>query len=367
MLQITMPREAWLKPLQIISGALDKKPLQPILSHVLLKGSGSVLTFIATDAEIELQSAITTEENNLDGLFITVPGKKLLDICRSLPENQLITLTENDSKIMVTSGKSRFSLAALPAETFPIAAIDPTEISFTCPQATLTSLIKKTAFAIPQQEVRRYLNGLLLELDRGVLRTLATDGHRLATSIATFAVASEDFAQVIIPKKTILELARLLEADGDATLTFGNRTLTVKTNNFSLATQLINGKFPNYHKIIPELGKFYVTLPVEPLKKALIRVGILSSELFRSVCFNFKPQQLILNANTELEEAVEELALTYDGPEVSLLFNFNYFLDILNAITTEQLDLYFNEIESGITIKESGSEASTFILMPIRK
>ena len=367
MAKITMSREAWLKPLVTISGALDKKPLQPILNHVLLKGAGNTLTFVATDTEIELQSIATVENSNFDGLLLTVPGKKLLDICRSLPENQPITLTESGNKVTITCGKSRFSLATLPADTFPIAVSDPTEISFTCPQETLTALIKKTSFAIPQQEVRRYLNGLLLELDHGVLRALATDSHRLATSIASFAIASEDFAQVIVPKKTISELARLLEAEGDATLTFGNRTLTVKTDSFSLVTQLINGKFPNYHKIIPELGKLHATLPTEALKQALVRVSILSSELFRSVCFNFKPQQLVLSANTELEEAVEELAITYAGPEISLVFNFGYFLDILNATVAEQIDLYFNEIESGITIKEAGSEASTFILMPIRK
>ncbi len=369
MVKIAMKQAEWLAPLQPVASVIEKRQTRPILSHVLLQVKNDTLTLIGTDTDVELHSIVKLPDNSCDGLNITVPGKKFLDICKSLPEDNIIELVENSGKVHLSCGRSRFIMPSFSGKEFPLASSQKVVMSFSIDQKSLAELIKKTSFAIPQQDIRQYLNGLLFEVKDGAVRTLATDGHRLAVDRIKLAKADSSFAQVIIPRKAIIELSKLLNTEGHVSLGFNDNVVQISGDNFLLISKLINGKFPNYNKIIPKKGDFNIEINCSYLKQALMRVGILSNELFRSVHFGLRQNTLTLDANNpEQEEAFEELSVEYEGEELNIVFNVGYFVDILNAIDSENVKISFKNNDSGVVIEESGSSSDClYVLMPIRQ
>jgi len=371
MMQLSITRELLLQPLQMVIGAVERKQTMPILAYVLLNAHKTQLTFIGTDLEVELHGIVNIEQPPELHQPITIPGKKILDICRSLPDNSLIKLTEDNGRLTLVCGKSRFTMASLPAQEFPSLPKNPEVMNLEISQKELRTLIEKTSFAIPQQDVRQYLNGLLFEIRDGVIQTLATDGHRLAVHKINANPIDNSFAQVIIPRKAVFELLRLLEnSEAAANISFNNNFVQVKSENFILVSKLISGKFPNYNKIIPKRGTQKIELDRNELKQTLTRVSILSNELFRSVSFKLSSGTLTLAANnTEQEEAIEELLVDYKGEDLNIIFNINYFIDILNIIETEKVAIFLKDGESGIIIEEVDDHPTNclFVLMPIRQ
>ena len=370
-MKLIIKRESLLKPMQLVAGVVERRQTMPILAHILLLIKDKSLTFVGTDLEVELCGVAHMEQAIEKPVEITLPGKKFLDICRTLPENSLLELVEDKGRITISSGKSRFVFASLPARDFPRSPVQEKMLEFSITQGALRKLIEKTSFAIPQQDVRQYLNGLLVEVKDGLIQSLATDGHRLAMSSVTSSIVDNSFAQVIIPRKGILELLRLLEASSDeeVVVSFNNNFVRVKGNDFVLTSKLISGKFPNYNKIIPKRGDKRAEINCDELKQALTRVGILSNELFRSARFQLHSNKLTLTTNNpDHEEAAEELAVDYQGDDLNAIFNIGYFVDILNAVETEKISISFKDSEKGVLIEEVGGGANClYVLMPIRQ
>jgi DNA polymerase-3 subunit beta len=367
---ITIKREALLKPMQLVAGVVERRQTLPILSHILVTLQDKDLTFLGTDLEVELCGLAHMEQAIEKPIEITLPGKKFLDICRALPENSLLELTEYNGRITISSGKSRFVLTSLPTRDFPRTPLQAKALEFEITQGALRKLIEKTSFAIPQQDVRQYLNGLLIEVKNGSIQALATDGHRLAMNSISSSVVDNSFAQVIIPRKGVVELLRLLEtSDEKVTVSFNNNFVRVKGKDFILTSKLINGKFPNYKKIIPKKGDKLVEINCNELKQALTRVGILSNELFRSARFQLHSNTLMLATNNpDQEEANEELLIDYQGENLNAIFNIGYFVDILNIVETEKITVSFKDSESGVVIEEiNGRTNCLYVLMPIRQ
>lgn len=370
MLKISIKREDLLKPLQLVTGVVERRQTKPILSHLLLTAENKLLTFIGTDMEVELHGLLRLEHAVKNPVQITLPGKKFLDICRSLPEESIIELTEDNGRITIAGGRSRFVMTSLPAKEFPRSPEQKPVMQFEIKQDNLRKLIEKTSFAIPQQDVRQYLNGLLFEIKDGSLQTLATDGHRLAVHSIPAPIVDSSFAQVIIPRKGVFELLRLLEnSNEEITISFNSNLIQIKGENFVLISKLISGKFPNYNKIIPKKGEKNVEINCNELKTALARVSILSNELFRSVHFKLRPGLLVLTTNNpDQEEAFEELPVDYKGENLDIIFNIGYFIDILNATRTEKINIFFTKGDAGVVVEDSdGKPNCLYVLMPIRQ
>ena len=370
MMKFSIKREALLKPLQLVTGVVERRQTKPILSHLLLAAEGKLLTLIGTDTEVELHGLVHIDNPVKSGTQITLPGKKFLDICRSLPENSTIELAEEKGRVTVSCGRSRFTMASLPPQDFPRAPEQNTVMNFEIKQSELRQLIEKTSFAIPQQDVRQYLNGLLFEVKDGAIQTLATDGHRLAVHSIPAPVVDSSFAQVIIPRKGVFELLRLLEdSDETVAVSFNDNLVHIKGGNFVLISKLISGKFPNYNKIIPKRGDKKVAINCNELKQSLTRVGILSNELFRSVHFKLNKNNLVLTTNNpDQEEAVEELSIDYKEENLDIIFNIGYFVDILNTVETENINIFLKKGDNGVVIEEDNSKPNClYVLMPIRQ
>lgn len=368
MFKLTIQREALLQPLQLVAGVSERRQIKPILSHVLLIIHDKTLTLLGADDEVELCGLVPLE-NTVTSTAITLPGKKFLDICRTLPENSVLTLTTDNNRVVISSGRSRFVLSSLSAQEFPRSSMQEKVVEFAITQRNLRQLIEKTSFSIPQQDVRQYLNGLLFEIKDGLIQALATDGHRLAMKSIVSPVADNSFAQVIIPRKGIAELLRLLEhSDKEVLVSFNDNFVRVQNQKFALTSKLISGKFPNYNRIIPKKGQKKVEINCDELKHALIRVGILSNEYIRSARFQLRSNALILiTHNPEQEEATEELVIDYQAEDLDTVFNIGYFIDILNSIDTPNISIAFSDDNNSAVIEEVGENRdSLYVLMPIR-
>ena len=371
MIELTLQREKLLEPLQMVVNIVEKRQTNPVLSHVLMRGQNGLLTFIGSDTEMEIHSMVELGHSSYNGIEFTMPGKKFLDICRSVAENSTIRITINDGKATVLCGHSRFVMPSFPPKEFPLASMQNREVEVTVPSTDLAKLINKTSFAIPQQDVRKYLNGLLFEVKDSKLMALATDGHRLAVHKVSCDTTKNSFAQVIIPKKAIFVLNKILSSTPqNITLGFNENFINIIGDNCVLISKLISGKFPNYSRIIPSKGSLELAINCAYIKQALIRVNILSSELFRSVQFTIGKGVLILDANNpEQEEAVEEIMVDYQKPEISMTFNIGYFLDILSTIDDDnKVKIFFNDRGNSVIVEEADSDPDCFfVLMPIRQ
>jgi len=365
-MKFQIEKETLLNPLQQIIGAVEKRQTMPALSNVLIRTSDNSLTLTATDLEIELvsQVALIVDEPG----EITVPARKLLDICKSLPNEAMINFSVNDQKALVKSGRSRFSLATLPATDFPALDSINSVHEFEIPQKTLNDIIDKTAFAMAQQDVRYYLNGLMLEISSNYLRAVATDGHRLAYCEKETTADIADIKQVILPRKGVLELVRLLnDTDETAKVTLGSNHLQVEFDQLKLTSKLIDGRFPDYNRVIPTDGDNMITADREQLRQALIRASILSNEKYRGIRLILETNLIKLQAqNPDQEEADVELEIDYKGDEIEIGFNVNYMLDVLNVTQSSMVQAALRDSNSSFLITYPDQQDCKYVIMPMR-
>lgn len=366
MLLIKTQRDNLLSPLQSVSGIVEKRHTLPILSNVLLEKKGDTLTLLATDIEIQ----ITTQgqaEGGEDGA-VTVAARKLQDILRALPGSGEITLQLEGSRLQVRAGKSRFNLQTLPADDFPRMAInegDAKKLSLS--QKQFKQLLAQSQFAMAAQDVRYYLNGLLLLVDGNELRAVATDGHRLAYAAMPIE-QSLPRQELILPRKTVLELSRLLaDSDDPVHITLGTNQARFSFGHIDLVTKLIDGKFPDYERVIPATLKHSLPLDRLPLLQSLQRAAILTNEKFRGVRLLLADNSMKINAaNSEQEEAQEEIEVAYDGDALDIGFNVSYLLDVLTNTNAEQVVWHFNDANSSALITIAGNDHFKYVVMPMR-
>ncbi len=374
-MRLSLLREQLLKPLQLVIGAIDHKQAMPILSNVLLDVNNKKLSVTGTDLEIELigQSILTHTET--PNARLTLPARKLMDICKALPENAAIELYQNENRVTLISNRSRFSMSTLPADEFPSTESHEANRVFTLSQQELATLLHRTAFAMAQQDVRYYLNGMLLEIADNVLRVVATDGHRLAMNQTNIELSEETRTsanvrlQVIIPFKAVMELMRLLkDAEKILTVHVGHHHIRIFCDDFIFTTKLVEGRFPDYQRVIPKMGDKMILIDRDTLKQALLRTAILCSDKKRGVRFELNAGTLKLLANNpEHDAAEEELDVKYSGVNLDIGFNITYLLDVLNVVKAGPVRLTLIDNNSSMRIDEPGNENhSTFVVMPMR-
>jgi len=364
-MKFSATREAILKPLQTVVGVVERRQTMPILSNVLLAVEKSRLRVTATDLEVEMVAEAAVE-GAADG-DVTVPGRKLHEICRALPDGTTVDVALNGERLTVKAGRSRFTLSTLRAADFPVVEEIAAKQTLRLTRSDLRSLIQKTHFSMAQQDVRYYLNGLLLETERKKLRAVATDGHRLALSEVDLEAAAVRDEQVIVPRKGVLELNRLLEGDGDVAVALGSNHVRVQIDDVRLTSKLIDGRFPEYARVIPNQPRNIISADRSLLREALQRTAILSNEKYRGVRLELSGNTVVLQANNpEQEEAVETLEVEYAGDAMEIGFNVNYLLDALAAVTTEQVELGVTDANSSCLIREPGVERTKFVVMPMR-
>jgi DNA polymerase-3 subunit beta len=365
-MKFTVQREAILKPLQLISGVVERRQTLPILANVLLKASADRLTMTATDLEVEL--VLSTALDGMEAGSTTLPARKFVDICRALPEGAALSIQVEKTRAIIRSGKSRFVLATLPAEEFPsVDEIRPT-LSFSIERGKLKQLIERTQFAMAHQDVRYYLNGLLLEMGGNQLRAVATDGHRLAYCQGTSSIKNDEIQSVIVPRKAIMELLKLLNEEGDAVeITMGANHLRLTSGDIRFTTKLIDGRFPDYQRVIPQNTDKVVIADREALRQAVLRTSILTNEKYRSIRLHFEPGVLKVTAhNPEQEEAEEELNIDYQGDDLEIGFNAIYVLDALQAVAGDTAEIHLTDANSCCLIRGTGSDDCKYVVMPMR-
>ncbi|TCW32907.1 DNA polymerase III subunit beta [Gulbenkiania mobilis] len=367
MLILQAERDALLKPLLAVTGIVERRHTLPILSNVLVEKKGGEVSFLATDLEIQINTA-SPEALAGENFRLTTSAKKLQDILRAIPDKTMVTLEQQDGRLTLKAGKSRFNLQTLPADDFPhLTANQAAEASFSLPQRELRQLIAKVQYAMAVQDIRYYLNGLLLQTDGQAIRLVATDGHRLAFAAAEVETALPK-SEVILPRKTVLELYKLLQ-DSDEPITIDLLGSQVR---FSLGatviiSKVVDGKFPDYNRVIPLDNEKIFLIERAPFLQALQRAAILANEKFRGVRLVLKPGSLsILCTNSEQEEAEEELEIAYDGGTLEIGFNINYLLDVLTNLPLDTLQLAFGDATRSALVTIPDNPNFKYIVMPMR-
>lgn len=368
-MKLNLMRETLLKSLQQVIGVVERKQTLPILSNVLLSTENNQLSITGTDLEIELIGQTKFDSESVEVARLTLPGRKLMDICRALPEKASIELHQDKEKIVLCSGQSRFMLSTLPVNDFPTIEKMVYHLKLMLPQYKLHRLLQRTYFSMAHQDVRYYLNGLLLEAYPTKLRAVTTDGHRLSTNTLEIETAVEHKLQVIIPRKGVFELLRLLTENEDSiTLMIGNNHVCVSATDFTFTSKLIEGRFPDYERVIPKNHDKQITINRDLLKKALSRTAILCNEKFKGIHFELSRGLLrILSNNPEQESAEEKIEIDYTKEKLDIGFNVDYLLDILNVVEHGNIILHFSDSNSSVLVTEAENQVgSAFVVMPIR-
>ena len=367
-MKFSIQREALLKPLQTIVGVVERRQTLPVLSNILVIVSNDGLSMTATDLEVEMIAKVPLD--NAQSGDITIPARKIVDICRALPEGAMVNISLDTEKARVTvqSGRSRFNLTTLPITDFPSVDEIASQFEFSLPQKVLKYLIEKTSFAMAQQDVRYYLNGLLLEISPGVVRTVATDGHRLAMCTHDCDVKPSDTLQIIMPRKGVTELVKLLEdTDEPALIQVSANHIKIQLNNFVFTSKLIDGRFPDYERVIPKNSDKHVVADKEILRQALVRTSILSNEKYRGIRIRLSNALLQAQANNpEMEEAEEDIEIDYSGEELEIGFNVTYLLDALGAVAEDTVSLDLGDSNSSCVVRRKGDYTCTYVIMPMR-
>lgn len=363
---IKASRDAILKPLQTVAGIVEKRHTLPILANVLIRKEGETVSFTGTDIEMQVQTRAAIGSGS-GGADITVSARKLIDILRALPESE-VTVTLNGTRLSVSAGKSRFALQTLPAADFPTLAIG-TEVAseMTLPQKQFKHLLQMVHFAMAQQDIRFYLNGLLLVMGEHGIRSVATDGHRLAFCSQAGSAASAA-ADVIMPKKTVTELLRLLgDNDEPVVVQVVSHQIRISFGEVEFVTKLVEGKFPDYQRVIPTGYTKVVSINREQFAAALSRASILTNEKFKGVRLSLTPSLLkIQSSNAEQEEAMEELDIEYDDVALDIGFNVSYLLDVLANLKVEVIKVEFGDSNSSALISLPEDESFKYVIMPMR-
>ncbi len=372
MLLLTTTRDALLAPLQSVAGIVEKRHTLPILSNVLIEKHGDQLTMLATDIEIQIR---TTTGGHIGGedVAITVGARKLQDILRALPDSADVSLALDDKRLTVKAGRSRFQLQTLPAADYPqLSPPDSDAARLTIGQRAFKRQLAQVSYAMAQQDIRYYLNGLLLIADGGELRMVATDGHRLAYAAAAleapFDAQAGTRTEAILPRKTVLELARqLADSDDPLEILLAGNQAVFRFGSIELVTKLIDGKFPDYERVIPQAHPNLVSFARQPLLAALQRAAILTTDKFRGVRMVLEDGVLkIVSTNAEQEEAHDELEIDYHGDKLDIGFNVTYLLDVLNNLSSDTIDWHFNDGNSSVLITLPGNDQFKYVVMPMR-
>lgn len=367
MILVKAKRDELLGPLSAVSGIIERRHTLPILSNVLIECASGAVSFLATDIEIQVAARSSLEP--ADGAYsVTVGARKLVDILRALPEGLEVTLQQQDKRLQLRAGKSRFVLQTLPAEDFPRLAKPAGEVArFRLSQRELRRLLGLVQYAMAQQDIRYYLNGLLLVVEGETLRLVATDGHRLA--YVSMPLAAElPRQEVIVPRKTVLELAKLLaDSDEEVRVELSATQASFAFGMVVLVSKLIDGKFPDFTRVIPAGQKNRLAIGREPLRQALQRAAILSNEKFRGVRWVLANDSLrIVSSNTEQEEAEESLDVEYAGEPLDIGFNVNYLLDVLNNVSGDQIECSFGDSASSALLCFPSEADFKYVVMPMR-
>lgn len=365
-MKFIVEREHLLKPLQQVSSPLGGRPTLPILGNLLLQVTEDRLLLTGTDLEMEMVARVALTQPHEPGAT-TVPARKFFDICRGLPEGAEITVILESDRMLIRSGRSRFSLSTLPATDFPNLDDWQSEVEFTVAQATLKRLIESTQFSMAHQDVRYYLNGMLFETEGEELRTVATDGHRLAVCSMPIGQALPSHS-VIVPRKGVMELVRMLDGgENPLTLQIGSNNIRASVGDYIFTSKLVDGRFPDYRRVLPKNPDKTLEAGCDVLKQAFARAAILSNEKFRGVRLYLSTDQLKITANNpEQEEAEEILDVTYQGTDMEIGFNVSYVLDVLNALKSEDVRLLLTDGVSSVQIEDSASPAAAYVVMPMR-
>ena len=367
MLLFTAPRDALLAPLQSVSGIVEKRHTLPILSNVLIEKKGEALTLLATDIEIQIRNR-TTAALGAEDVAITVGARKLQDILRALPDSAEVQLTLDDKRITLKAGKSRFQLQTLPAADYPrLAPPEGEGVHFSTTQKAFKKQLALVQYAMAQQDIRYYLNGLLLVVAGGTLRMVATDGHRLAYA-ASAIEGDYPRTDVILPRKTVVELARqLADADDPVEVTLVGNQIVFRFGHIELISKLIDGKFPDYERVIPQHHPKLVKASRLALLQSLQRAAILTNEKFRGVRLILSEGSLkLVSTNAEQEEAQEELEVDYSGDALDIGFNVTYLLDVLNNLSANEIEIRFNDGNASALFGLADDPDFKYVVMPMR-
>jgi DNA polymerase-3 subunit beta len=371
-MKFTISREMLLKPLQLVLGVVERRQTLPVLSNVLMVLDHGKLSLTGTDLEVEIIGHVVLDDDGDDG-EITVPARKLMDICRALPDGAVIHFSEKNGRVVIKSGRSRYTLSTLPASDFPNVDEDTGNLEFILEQKELKYLIDSTAFAMAQQDVRYYLNGMLWEADNQQIRVVATDGHRLAMSTRPLPITVTEKIAAIVPRKGVLELSRLLAEEGSVVIVVGNNHIRVSGDDFRFTSKLVDGSYPDYERVLPRGGNKEVIGGRAELRQAFTRAAILSNEKYRGVRITLTDGLLKIVANNpEQEEAEEEVAVNYSGESLDIGFNVSYLLDVLNVLPGEQIRFTLSDSNSSALVEDAAvSEDTTdsdavYVVMPMR-
>lgn len=365
-MKFSINREELLPALQTVMGVVERRQTLPILSNLLVNVGADAMQLTATDMEVELVAVLKKAFGEKGD--VTVPARKLLDICRALPDKAVLKLEFEGDRAVLTSGRSRFTLSTLPPAEYPATEVGEWLAKFGIKQGELKVLLERTAFAMAQQDVRYYLNGLLLELGEKKLRAVATDGHRLALYEADIKIPIKERLQVIIPRKGVTELIRLLrESEEETGVQISRNHIRVDLGDMRFTSKLIDGKFPDYDKVIPAESSAPVLAEREALRQTLVRASILSNEKYRGVRLNMNKNSLrALAHNPDQEEAEEEIGVEYEGPELEIGFNVSYLLDALSIIRTEKVRITITDPNASALILPDDSSPCKYVVMPMR-
>lgn len=370
-MNFTIKREEILKPLQILNSVVERRQTMAILANILLViDNENRLTMVATDLEVEITATIilTDAELGAEPGKVTISIQKFTEICRTLPEGSVVEVKQKGDRVMICSGKSRFNLATLPVEEFPKITTTANNVEFTIKQRDFKKVIGNTYFAMAQQDVRLYLNGLLIEVGDNILRAVATDGHRL--SLCDVEVSNIDFAveQVIIPRKGILELLRVFEDnDENIQISLQKNHIRVEMQNLQFISKLIDAKYPDYGRVLPQDIDKVIFADREILRQAFTRTSILSNEKYRGIRIFISNGELKAVANNpEFEEAEEVVDIEYEGESLEIGFNVNYIIDALSAIDSSQVEISFSGDSGGCLIQPRGRDDCKYVIMPMR-
>ena len=364
-MKLTATREEFLAPLQSVIGVVERRQTMPVLANVLLSARDNRLSITGTDLEVELVA--TKQVSVQQAGDVTIPGRKLLDIFKSLPEKTSVTLSTEGERVSIRGGRSRFTLSSLPATDFPVIEEINAQQTVNLEQGEFRRLIDKTHFSMAQQDVRYYLNGLLLETDGKILRAVATDGHRLAICEMALKDGKTGQQQVIVPRKGVLELQRILGTENSIELAIGTNHVRAQIGEIRFTSKLIDGRFPEYGRVIPANPGKKVEADREALRAALQRTAILSNEKYRGIRLTARQDLLVIQAhNPEQEEAEDQVEVEYKGEEVEIGFNVNYLLDALGAIETEKVEIGLTDANSSCLIHAPGTVHTRYVVMPMR-
>ena len=366
-MKFTIQREKLLRLLQLVTGVVERRQTLPVLANVLIKATDNKLEITGTDLEVELVAECEAMVEQTGEA--TLPARKLADIWRSLGEGSEVTVAVEGDRAVIRSGRSRFSLATLPAADFPKVPGGEAEVSLTLEQTAIRGLIDEVGFAMAQQDVRYFLNGMLLEITDSHIRAVATDGHRLAMSTAE--ISNPEVAkkiQAIVPRKGVLELGRLLDGESETIqLQLGSNHLCVHAGPYTMTTKLVDGQFPDYEKVVPSDGSRYLIADRDTLRQAFQRASILSNEKYRGVRLIINDDQLTIQANNpEQEEAEEIVSVEFSGDELEIGFNVSYLLDCLGVLQTDSVRLSVSDANSSALIEGIGNDSAVYVVMPMR-